>query len=149
MYVPLPSLHITTDSTHAPSVDFIEIHAAHGYLFHSFLSPLSNTRPDKFGGQSLENRLRFPLRVIKRCREAWPSKPLFVRISASDWAEGPEKGEDGTWNQWGIEQSIVLVGELKKLGVDLIDCSSGGNWFKQDIKLGPGYQVRDCDEPRI
>jgi 2,4-dienoyl-CoA reductase-like NADH-dependent reductase (Old Yellow Enzyme family) len=121
--------------------DFIEIHGAHGYLISSFLSPLSNTRTDSYGGQPLENRLRFPLRVIKRVREAWPNKPLFVRISGTEWAAGPEKDESGTWKSWGIEQSIILAGELKKLGVDLLHMSSGGNWAQQQITLGPGYQV--------
>lgn len=123
-------------------VDFIEIHAAHGYLLHAFLSPLSNTRSDENGGQPLQNRLRFPLRLIKSCREAWPEKPLFVRISATDWAEGPEKDEQGIWKQWGIDQSTIFVGKLQELGVDLIDCSSGGNWVHQKIPLKPGYQVR-------
>lgn len=122
-------------------VDFIEIHGAHGYLLHSFLSPLSNIRHDSYGGQPLENRLRYFLRLVKRCRDAWPSKPLFVRISASDWADCPEKDESGIWKQWGIEQSTILVGKLKEIGVDLIDCSSGGNWFHQKIPIGPGYQV--------
>ncbi|KAG7099587.1 hypothetical protein E1B28_001417 [Marasmius oreades] len=120
--------------------DFIELHCAHGYLISSFVSPLSNTRTDEFGGQLLENRLRFPLRLISRCRSAW-SKPLFVRISATDWAEGPEKNEDGTWAQWGIEQSTIYAGEMKKLGVDLVDVSSAGNWSKQKITVVPGYQV--------
>ncbi|GBE77697.1 Putative NADPH dehydrogenase [Sparassis crispa] len=119
--------------------DFIEIHAAHGYLLHEFVSPLSNTRTDSYGG-SLENRLCWPLRLISKCRAAW-SKPLFVRISATDWAEGPELGSDGEWKQWGIEQSKVYVGEMQKIGVDLVDCSGGGNWVHQNIKLGPGYQV--------
>lgn len=124
--------------------DFIEIHAAHGYLLSSFMSPLSNTREDSYGGQSLENRLRFPLRIVKRLREVWPEdKPLFVRISGTEWAEGPEKDDVGNWTSWGIEQSIILSGELKKLGVDLIDMSSGGNWSKQKIDFWkPGYQVR-------
>ncbi|KAF8807812.1 NADH:flavin oxidoreductase/NADH oxidase [Phlegmacium glaucopus] len=121
--------------------DFIEIHAAHGYLIHSFLSPLSNTRSDENGGEPLQNRLRFPLRLIRACREAWSEKPLFVRISASDWADGPEKDEQGIWKQWGIDQSTVLVGKLREVGVDLIDCSSGGNWFHQNIAVKPGYQV--------
>jgi 2,4-dienoyl-CoA reductase-like NADH-dependent reductase (Old Yellow Enzyme family) len=73
-------------------------------------------------------------------RKAW-EKPLFVRISATDWAEFPERGEDGQWKQWGIEQSKIFVGEMKKIGVDLIDCSSGGNWDKQKIPGVPGYQV--------
>ncbi|KAL0951519.1 hypothetical protein HGRIS_008204 [Hohenbuehelia grisea] len=120
--------------------DFIELHGAHGYLLHSFVSPLSNVRSDQYGGQALENRLRFPLRVIQQCRKAW-SKPLFVRISATDWAEGPEQAEDGTWKQWGLDQSKVFVGEMQKLGVDLIDCSTGGNWAKQKIPYGLGYQV--------
>ena len=122
--------------------DFIEVHAAHGYLFHEFLSPLSNTRTDSYGGQSLENRLRFPLQVIKKMREAWGDKPLFVRVSATDWAEGDEKGEDGQWKQWGIEQTKLVVVEMQKLGVDLVDVSTGGLWAKQKIPLVPGYQVR-------
>lgn len=129
------------------TVDFVEIHGAHGYLIHSFLSPLSNTRSDAYGGQSFENRTRFFLRVVKAIRAVWAEKPLFVRISASDWAEGPEKDSAGKWLQWGIEQSILLTGELKKLGVDLIDVSSGGNWAAQKIPVVPGYQVRggwDC-----
>jgi 2,4-dienoyl-CoA reductase-like NADH-dependent reductase (Old Yellow Enzyme family) len=121
--------------------DFIELHGAHGYLLHSFVSPLSNTRTDEFGGQSLENRMRWFLRLVERCREAWADKPLFVRISATDWAEGPEKDDQGIWKQWGIEQSTILVGKLKELGVDLIDCSSGGNWSQQKIDVKPGYQV--------
>ncbi|GJE85837.1 NADH:flavin oxidoreductase/NADH oxidase [Phanerochaete sordida] len=119
--------------------DFIELHAAHGYLLHEFVSPLSNNRTDEYGG-SLENRLRYPLRIIERVRKAW-DKPLFVRISATDWAEGPEKGDNGEWRYWGLEQSKVYVGEMKKLDVDLVDCSTGGNWDKQDIPLVPGYQV--------
>ncbi|KAF9056137.1 FMN-linked oxidoreductase [Panaeolus papilionaceus] len=119
--------------------DFIELHAAHGYLMHEFLSPLSNHRQDSYGG-SLENRMRFVLNVSKRCREAWPDKPLFVRLSATDWAEGPEE-VDGAWKQWGIKQSSILVGRLQGLGIDLIDCSSGGNWVHQKIDLVPGYQV--------
>ncbi|KAG6817750.1 hypothetical protein H0H87_004541 [Tephrocybe sp. NHM501043] len=120
--------------------DFIEIHAAHGYLLHSFVSPLSNVREDQYGGQLLENRIRFPLRVVEACRQVW-DKPLWVRISASDWAEGPEKDASGLWKQWGIEQSKVLSKEMQKMGVDLVDVSSGGNWVKQDIPLKHGYQV--------
>lgn len=141
-----------------PAVDFIEIHGAHGYLFHEFLSPLSNTRTDDFGGQSYEDRVRFPLQLIEKCRNAW-DKPLFVRyvhvrqrtsgsyalnwrrISATDWAQGPEQ-ENGEWKQWGIEQSKLFTKELERLGVDLVDCSTGGNWAKQEITVGPGYQVR-------
>ncbi|KAG6832561.1 hypothetical protein H0H92_000190 [Tricholoma furcatifolium] len=120
--------------------DFIEIHAAHGYLLHSFVSPLSNIRDDQYGGQPLENRLRFPLRVIEACRGVW-DKPLWVRISASDWAEGPEQNASGMWQQWGIEQSKIFAKEMQKLGVDLVDASSGGNWAKQVIPLKHGYQV--------
>ncbi|KAF7793383.1 hypothetical protein EIP86_004495 [Pleurotus ostreatoroseus] len=112
--------------------DFIEIHGAHGYLFHEFVSPLSNKRTDKYGG-SLENRLRHPLSIVSRLRKAWADKPLFVRISATEWHEGPEKGEDGEWRYWGIQQSKILVGELEKLGVDLVDVSTAGNWIKQQI----------------
>ncbi|KAF8204283.1 putative NADH:flavin oxidoreductase 2 [Mycena galopus ATCC 62051] len=111
--------------------DFIEFHAAHGYLMHEFLSPLSNNRTDQYGG-SLENRTRFPTRVLQRIREEWE----------------PEKAEDGTWAQWGIEQNIEWVGQLLRLGVvDLVDCSSGGNWHLQNIgpringQIAAGYQV--------
>ncbi|KAI0652018.1 FMN-linked oxidoreductase [Trametes meyenii] len=124
--------------------DFIELHGAHGYLFHQFNSPLSNVRTDKYGG-SLENRLRFPLEVVARIRAIW-DKPLFMRISATDWAEGPEKDASGEWRQWGVEQSKIYVGELKKLGVDLIDCSSGGLWVQQKITVVPGYQVPFAEE---
>ncbi|KAF8560014.1 FMN-linked oxidoreductase [Imleria badia] len=86
-------------------------------------------------------RMRFPLRLVKRARENWTDKPLFIRISATNWAEGPEKGSDGEWKQWGIERSKVFVGELKSLGVDLVDTSSGGNWVQQKILLKHGCQV--------
>ena len=109
----------------------LELHLAHGYLLHSFLSPLSNQRNDELGG-SLQNRMRFPLRVVEAVRAQWPEeRPLFVRISASDWVEGG----------WDIEQSVVLAGELAKLGVDLVDCSSGGAVAEADYQTGPGYQV--------
>jgi 2,4-dienoyl-CoA reductase-like NADH-dependent reductase (Old Yellow Enzyme family) len=109
----------------------VEIHAAHGYLLHEFLSPLTNARDDEYGG-SLENRMRLTLRVAKEVRAAWPDDlPLFVRISASDWAEGG----------WDIEQSIELSKQLRELGVDLIDCSSGGAVPYANVQVGPGYQV--------
>ena len=109
----------------------IELHMAHGYLLHSFLSPLSNQRADAYGG-SLENRMSFPLRVTQAVREVWPEDlPLFVRLSVSDWADGG----------WTIENSIVLAGRLKELGVDLIDCSSGGVVSYAKYAMGPGYQV--------
>lgn len=135
-------LHLFRTDSLPTLVDFIEIHAAHGYLFHEFLSPLSNTRTDEYGGQSLENRMRFPLQVTKKVREAWGTeKPLFVRVSAVDWAEGSEKGSDGLWKQWGIEQTKLFVEEAQKIGVDLVDVSTAGLWAKQQIPVGPGYQV--------
>ncbi|HEY4594808.1 MAG TPA: NADH:flavin oxidoreductase/NADH oxidase [Thermoanaerobaculia bacterium] len=109
----------------------IEIHAAHGYLLHEFLSPLSNRREDRYGG-SLENRMRLTLRVAERVRGAMPEElPLFVRISATDWAEGG----------WDIEQSVALAKRLEEIGVDLIDVSSGGAVPGVRIPVGPGYQV--------
>jgi 2,4-dienoyl-CoA reductase-like NADH-dependent reductase (Old Yellow Enzyme family) len=109
----------------------VELHMAHGYLLHEFLSPLSNVRQDEYGG-SLENRMRFPLRVAERVRQTWPDHlPLFVRISASDWADGG----------WDLAQSIEFAKRLRDLGVDLIDCSSGGAVPGAKIELGPGYQV--------
>ncbi len=109
----------------------IEIHMAHGYLLHEFLSPLSNQRRDEFGGD-LEGRMKFPLQVARAVRKAWPSDlPLFVRISASDWVEGG----------WDLKQSIVFSKQLREIGIDLIDCSSGGNVRGARIPTGPGYQV--------
>jgi len=109
----------------------IELHGAHGYLIHEFLSPLSNQRKDEYGG-SFENRARFLLEITDAVREVWTDeKPLFVRISASDWVEGG----------WDIEESVELAKVLKTKGVDLIDCSSGGNSPGQKISLGPLYQT--------
>jgi len=111
--------------------DAIEIHAAHGYLLHEFLSPLSNRRDDEYGG-TLAKRMRFPLEVFAAMRAAWPAhKPLGVRISCTDWAEGG----------WDIEQSAAFARKLKQLGCDWIDCSSGGLVKTQKIPLAPGYQV--------
>lgn len=116
----------------------IEIHAAHGYLFHEFLSPLSNHRTDEFGG-SLENRMRFPLDVARKVREAVPERlPVFVRISATDWKEGG----------WDLEQSIEFCKRLKDIGIDLIDVSTGGNVPDAVIPVGPGYQVHFAKEIR-
>jgi 2,4-dienoyl-CoA reductase-like NADH-dependent reductase (Old Yellow Enzyme family) len=115
----------------AAGYDVIEIHAAHGYLIHEFLSPLSNNRDDMYGG-SFENRIRLLLEIIEAVQKVWPeNKPLFVRISASDWAEGG----------WNIEESVALAKILKQKKVDVIDCSSGGAVRHQKIELGPGYQV--------
>ena len=112
-------------------VQVIEIHAAHGYLINEFLSPLSNTRTDAYGG-SFENRTRFLRQIVEAVRAVWPDNlPLFVRISATEWTDGG----------WDIEQSVELARAIAPLGVDLIDCSSGGNVPKGRIPLGPGYQV--------
>jgi 2,4-dienoyl-CoA reductase-like NADH-dependent reductase (Old Yellow Enzyme family) len=111
--------------------DVIEIHAAHGYLIHEFLSPLCNTRTDSYGG-SFDNRVRFCLEIVEAVRAVWPQRlPVFVRVSATDWAPGG----------WDIEQTVELARRLGGLGVALIDCSSGGMVAHQTIPLGPGYQV--------
>jgi 2,4-dienoyl-CoA reductase-like NADH-dependent reductase (Old Yellow Enzyme family) len=116
----------------------IELHAAHGYLLHEFLSPLSNARADQYGG-AFANRTRIVREVVEAVREVWPERfPLFVRISATDWVEGG----------WDIEQSVELARMLGPLGVDLIDCSSGGNVAKARIPLGPGYQVAFAERIR-
>lgn len=110
----------------------VELHMAHGYLMHEFLSPLSNQRKDGYGG-SFENRIRFPLQVAEAVRKAWPSEwPVFARISATDWAES---------GGWDLEQSIALAKELKRVGIDLIDCSSGGTLAEAKIPVKLGYQV--------
>ncbi|WP_242929249.1 NADPH dehydrogenase NamA [Pontibacter vulgaris] len=109
----------------------VEIHAAHGYLFHEFLSPLSNQRTDAYGG-NFENRIKLLLEVIESVQQVWPANlPLFVRISATDWIEGG----------WTTDDSVALAGILKDKGVDLLDCSTGGNVARADIPVGPGYQV--------
>nr|WP_315130366.1 NADH:flavin oxidoreductase/NADH oxidase [uncultured Flavobacterium sp.] len=109
----------------------LEIHGAHGYLLHQFLSPLSNFRTDEYGG-SFENRIRLTLEVVDAVQSEWPKDlPLFVRISATDWA-------DGGWN---VEESVALTKILKQKGIDLIDASSGGLVSHQKIPLGPNYQV--------
>ena len=113
----------------------IEIHAAHGYLFHEFLSPLTNTRTDAYGG-SFENRIRFLLETLEAINQEWPADlPLFVRISATDWVENAPES-------WTLDQTIALAEILKTYKVDLIDCSSGGNVPVQEIKPGPGYQTQ-------
>jgi 2,4-dienoyl-CoA reductase-like NADH-dependent reductase (Old Yellow Enzyme family) len=109
----------------------IEIHAAHGYLLHSFLSPLSNRRKDEYGG-TLENRTRMVCEVVAAVREVWPEEnPVFLRISATDWVEGG----------WTPEDSVALARMVAPMGVDVVDCSSGGNVPRARIPVGPGYQV--------
>src|SRR3982074_3917622 len=116
----------------------IEIHAAHGYLIHEFLSPLSNRREDDYGG-SFENRTRLCREVVAAVRSSWPKElPLFVRISATDWVVGG----------WDIGDSVKLAAQLKQMGVDLIDCSSGGNVPHAEIPVGPGYQVAFAERIR-
>jgi 2,4-dienoyl-CoA reductase-like NADH-dependent reductase (Old Yellow Enzyme family) len=116
----------------------LEIHAAHGYLIHEFLSPLSNKRSDDYGG-SFENRTRLCSEIVAAVRSEWPKElPLFVRISATDWI-------DGGWN---INESVKLAGQLKQMGIDLIDCSSGGNVPHAQIPVGPGYQVAFAERIR-
>ncbi len=116
----------------------IEVHAAHGYLLHEFLSPLSNQRADSYGG-SFENRTRIVREAVAAVREVWPEQcPLFVRISVTDWVEGG----------WDVQQSVELARQLKKLGVDLIDCSSGGNAAQAKIPVGPAYQAPFAEQIR-
>jgi len=120
-----------TERARTAGFKVIEIHSAHGYLLHSFLSPLSNHRTDEYGG-SFENRIRILQEVIDAVKSVWPAEnPLFVRISATDWTEGG----------WTIDDSVKLANIIKEMGVDLIDCSSGGNIFNARFPLGPGYQV--------
>jgi 2,4-dienoyl-CoA reductase-like NADH-dependent reductase (Old Yellow Enzyme family) len=109
----------------------IELHSAHGYLFHEFLSPLSNMRTDRYGG-AFENRARFLLETVVAVRKVWPEEyPLFVRLSCSEWVDGG----------FGIDEAVSLAAQLKTLGVDLVDCSSGGNASHAKIPAGPGYQT--------
>ena len=118
--------------------EWLEIHSAHGYLSHEFLSPLSNQRTDAYGG-SFENRIRFLLETVRGVRAVWPERlPLAVRLSCTDWAPGG----------WDIEQSVELARRLKAEGVDLIDCSSGGMVPDAKIPVGPGYQVPFAEKIR-
>jgi 2,4-dienoyl-CoA reductase-like NADH-dependent reductase (Old Yellow Enzyme family) len=118
--------------------DVVEIHAAHGYLLHQFLSPLSNRRTDAYGG-SFENRVRLLLEVTQAVKEVWgDDQPLFVRLSATDWVEGG----------WTIDETVKLARLLKDLGVDLIDTSSGGNVVQAAIPATPGYQVQFAERIR-
>ena len=120
-------------------LDAIELHGAHGYLIHEFLSPIANQRKDQWGG-SLENRMRYPLAVYDAVRKVWPAhKPLGVRVSTTDWVEGG----------WDVEECIVFAKELQKRGCDWIDCSSGGVApALQKIPVGPGYQVPNAEKVR-
>lgn len=123
---------------HDAAFDVIEIHAAHGYLIHEFLSPFSNRRTDEYGG-SFENRTRVAREIASAVRSAWAeTQPLFMRISATDWKEGG----------WDPDQSVQLAREVKKLGVDLIDCSSGGVIPGVQIPVGPGYQTQFAEKIR-
>ena len=119
------------ERSYAAGFQALELHMAHGYLLHEFLSPLANQRTDVYGG-SLDNRMRLPLQVASAVRKAWPEHlPLFVRISSTDWVEGG----------WDAAQSVALARRLKDEGVDLIDCSSGGMMPHATIPYGPGFQV--------
>lgn len=122
----------------AAGFEVAEIHMAHGYLLHQFLSPLTNRRTDEYGGP-LENRLRLPLRVARALRAEWPGDlPVFARLSATDWVEGG----------WDLEQSVELARRLKETGVDLIDCSSGALVPNAQAPAGPGFQVPFAAEIR-
>jgi 2,4-dienoyl-CoA reductase-like NADH-dependent reductase (Old Yellow Enzyme family) len=115
----------------AAGFQVVEVHAAHGYLLHEFLSPLSNRRSDRYGGP-LENRTRIVREVVEAVRREWPDRlPLLLRVSATDWTEGG----------WDLPQTVELARQVRSLGVDLIDCSSGGNVATARIPAGPGYQV--------
>ena len=122
----------------AAGFQVLELHAAHGYLLHEFLSPLSNQRHDAYGG-ALENRCRLACEITEAVRAVWPQElPLFVRISASDWTEGG----------WDIADSVALARRLAPLGIDLVDCSSGGNVATAAIPVGPGYQTQFAERIR-
>jgi 2,4-dienoyl-CoA reductase-like NADH-dependent reductase (Old Yellow Enzyme family) len=122
----------------AAEFEVVEIHGAHGYLLHQFLSPLSNHRTDEYGG-SLENRMRLALRVAEAVRGVWPARlPLFMRLSSTDWVDGG----------WDLDQTIALSKKLQLAGVDLVDVSSGGSVPSPQIPIGPGYQVRFASEIR-
>ncbi len=122
----------------ATGIEWLELHFAHGYLAHEFLSPISNQRTDKYGG-TFENRIRFALETTHAVRAVWPDKlPFTVRISATDWIDGG----------WDLNQSIELARRLKTEGVDLIDCSSGGNVALAKIPVGAGYQIEFAEKIR-
>jgi 2,4-dienoyl-CoA reductase-like NADH-dependent reductase (Old Yellow Enzyme family) len=134
----LADMTAATQRAAAAGFQLAEVHAAHGYLTHEFLSPLSNLRTDEYGG-SLANRARFPLEIIRAARAAWPEDlPLWVRISATDWVDGGLT----------IDDTVEFSRLLKAEGVDLIDVSSGGNDPRQQIPIGPGYQVAFAERIR-
>ncbi|MBI3794938.1 MAG: hypothetical protein HY280_09470, partial [Nitrospinae bacterium] len=125
--------HFASAAKRAVTAGFevVELHMAHGYLLHQFLSPISNMRLDEFGGD-WENRVKLPLLVAKEVRKVWPEKwPVFVRISATDWVEGG----------WDLPQAVRFAKALKEIGIDLIDCSSGGLVHNAKFPTGPGFQV--------
>lgn len=132
------AFHSAAGRALAAGMDVLEIHGAHGYLIHEFLSPLTNTRTDDYGG-SFENRLRLCEEVVAAVRRVWPERlPLLVRLSCTDWLDGG----------WDIEQTVELARRLRGRGVDLIDCSSGGNAKGATIPLSPGYQVSFAERVR-
>jgi 2,4-dienoyl-CoA reductase-like NADH-dependent reductase (Old Yellow Enzyme family) len=127
----LADFNAATERARIAGFKVVEIHSAHGYLLSEFLSPLSNNRTDEYGGP-FENRIRLLKEVVTSVKSVWPAEnPLFVRISATEWTEGG----------WSIEESVKLAYILKEMGVDLIDCSSGGNIYNAKIPVSPGYQV--------
>jgi len=126
----------TASRANQAGFNVLEIHAAHGYLIHQFLSPLSNSRTDEYGG-SFENRIRLLLEIVDAVKTVWPKNlPIFVRLSATDWT-------DGGWN---LDETVELSRILHEKGIDLIDCSSGGNIPTAKIPVGPGYQVHFSEE---
>lgn len=129
---------LAAQRAHAAGFRWLELHAAHGYLLHSFLSPLSNQRGDAYGG-SFQNRVRFPLEVVRAVRAVWPAEhALAVRLSCTDWVSGG----------WSLDDSVELSRELKACGVDLIDCSSGGSAAHVKIPVAPEYQVAFAERIR-
>jgi len=133
----LKAYEVATKRAEEAGYDLIEIHGAHGYLITSFLSPISNQRKDEYGG-SLENRMRLPLEIVQAIRRHWsPKKPLWYRTSCTEWVPGG----------WSLEDTIVLAKRLKELGVDLLDCSSGGNDPRQAVELKKNLSL--VESPQI
>ncbi|HEY4358785.1 MAG TPA: NADH:flavin oxidoreductase/NADH oxidase [Acidobacteriaceae bacterium] len=135
----------TAHRAHDAGFLVVEVHAAHGYLLHEFLSPISNQRTDEYGG-SFENRARFPLEVVRAVRAAFPETlPVWVRLSATDWVEPSEEVPAGGLT---VEDTLAFARLLKAEGIDLVDCSSGGNDPRQKIPVGAGYQVAFAERMR-